>query len=629
MSSVHKKYWILILIIFIINTGIAYPQADDFYIPRDIKAAYTRGSRSYDGNPGTEYFQNQVDYIIDASFDPITRKLEGSELIVFHNNSKRTLRNILIRNYMDVYKKGAIRGRSIDPFDVGNEVILHRMRINGEEIYFENSDDIMNNSETDIVLNCLTNSGDSSIIEISWSLFIPQRTHERFGAVDESSFFIAYWFPQIAVFDDINGWDTFAFNNLSEMYTEFGNYQVNLTLPQDFVVWATGELQNSEEVLEAEYYDKFMRSKESDTVIHIISADDLKNNRPITQKGSNTWIFKANQVSDFAFGTSDHFLWDASRLILDEEKNVHIHTAYLQSSEHFYEVPQITPWVIKTLSEEIVGYPFPFPSMTVFNGLDGMEFPMIVNDTEMEDRAGTYFITAHEVAHSYLPFLAGTNQKRHGWMDEGLTTLLGVEAHTLVEEDFNFREIYLEWYPFFAGTQEDIPSIVNSVYLPDIVFQQHEYVRSSLAFWTLKDILGDELFKSAMQEFIKRWAFKHPTPYDLFFTFNDHCGENLNWFFQSWFLSFEYPDLAISNVKLINNEWFIELKNIGGMPFPSKLQLEYSDNDTQVINIDARVWKDKRTHLIKIPGNKDIKDFVLITEGYPDCGRENNHFSVE
>ncbi|MCF8381612.1 MAG: M1 family metallopeptidase [Bacteroidales bacterium] len=627
MASFHKKYWISFLLFSVISSTYIFSQTDNIFIPRDIKNAYIRGTRSYDGNPGPAYFQNQADYTIDASFDPYTRKLQGSEIITFHNNSTRNLKYIVIRNYLDVYKKGAIRGRAIDPVDAGNEVFLHNVVINGKTIDLGSPDEFVENQGTDIILNCKTNAGSSSQIEISWSLKIPEKTHERLGPIDETSYFIAYWFPQISVFDDINGWDNFSFNNLSEMYTEFGNYRVSLSVPENFIVWATGELQNPEEVLETEYLEKFQRSKESEEIIHIVTNEDLINNKVICKPGKNTWVFQADTISDFAFGTSDHYLWDASQIVLNEDKKVHVQSAFLNSSLHFHEVSKITPWVIKTLSEEVVGYPFPFSTMTVFNGLDGMEYPMIVNDAEMEDRAGTYFITAHEVAHSYFPFLVGTNQKRHGWMDEGLTTLLGVETHTKVEKDFNFRKIYLEWYPYFAGTQEDIPSIVNSVYLPDIVFQQHEYVRSSLAFWILKDILGEELFYSSIREFIKRWKFKHPTPYDLFFTFNDHCKEDLNWFFEAWFLSFGYPDLGIVSADIVDNEWIIEISNIGGMPFPSKLEILFSDLQTQTIPVDARGWRNSKTQFIKIPVNKDISEFVLITDGYPDCELENNYFS--
>ncbi len=629
MLIVRIKYSVIILIFSLLNSPFLFSQVDDLFIPRDIKDAYIRKTRSYDGNPGPEYFQNRVDYNIDASFDPITRNLQGSEVIIFHNNSKRNLRYIVIRNYLDVYKKGAIRGRTIDPIDAGNEVNILKIIINGEEIDLNDPNSIVDKSGTDIILACKTSSGSTSQIEISWSLKIPEKTHQRFGPVDESSYFIAYWFPQVAVFDDINGWDTFSFNNLNEMYTEFGNYTISLTVPENFIIWATGELQNPEEVLKPKYLKRFQQSKVSDEVIQIISYDDIINNKAITQKGNNTWIFKADQISDFAFGTSDHFLWDASQLTLNEGNKVHIHTAFLNSSENFHEVSEITPWVIKILSEEIVGYPFPFSTMTVFNGMDGMEFPMIVNDEEMENRAGTYFLTTHEVAHSYFPFLVGTNQKRHGWIDEGLITMLGVETHTLKEKEYNFRELYLEWYPLFAGTQEDLPSIVNSVYLPDIIFQQHEYARPSLAFWTLRDILGEDLFKSSLLEFIERWKFKHPTPYDLFFTFNDHCGENLNWFFQAWFLSFGYPDLGIHNAELINDEWIVEIQNIGGMPFPSKLEILFTDLQKQVIDIDGRSWKDSKSHIVKIPANKDISGFVLITDNYPDCEEENNYFSIE
>ena len=627
MISNKRILKVILLVALLYSPFFLFSQDGGLYIPRDIKKAYTNRTRSYDGNPGPNYFQNRVDYKINAIVNPETRELHGKELVSFHNNSSRNLKYIVIRNYHDIFKKGAVRGRPIDSIDAGKEVSIKSILINGKALDLSDPNKIVDRTQTDLILRCITNSGMTSKIEIEWSLTLPEKTHQRFGPIDETSHFVAYWFPQIAVFDDINGWDTFDYNNLNEMYTEFGDYDVSISVPEKFIVWATGVLQNPKEVLSPKIFQRYNLSKNSEKVIKIITTEDLESQIKITQKANNDWIFKADNVSDFAFGLSDHFLWESSSMTLSNGKNVHIHAAFPDTSHNYHEVPEITPWVIKTLSDDILSYAFPFPSMTVFNGLDGMEFPMIVNDDEMSDRAGTYFITAHEVAHSYFPFLVGTNQKRHGWLDEGLTTMLGVETHTLKEKDYNFREIYVDYYPRIAGTQEDVPSIVNSVYLSDLLYQQHEYVRSSLGFWVLKDILGEDLFKSCLKEFIDRWKYKHPSPYDLFFTFNDFSGENLNWFFEPWFLSFAYPDLSIENAELTDNVWNIKIKNIGGMPFPAKLEILYSNNEKKIIEIDARNWKESDTYSISIPENLQVKNFLLNTETYPDSDTSNNYFT--
>jgi hypothetical protein len=598
-------------------------QTEDLFIPRDILEAYQNGSRSYNGNPGPNYFQNQVDYHIDAEFDPLTRELTGSSTITFHNNSPEDLRFILLRNYYEIFRKGAARGKKIDPIDAGTGTDLISLTINNRKLDLEDPDIYLYSSATNDVFPCITPSGRSSEIEIKWKTTLPDVTHDRFGRVGPASFFIAYWFPQVAMYDDINGWDFFDWDNVSEMYNEYGNFNVSIKVPEGYVIWATGELQNPEKVLDEQFLKRFQESKRSSIPIEIIDRKALKKEVRITRKGSNTWEFHAENVNDFAFAVSKEHLWTASSKPI-ANNNVHIHTAFLPASGNFHEVPEITPWTLEMLSDSLPGVPYPYPTFTVFNGKAGMEFPMICNNREFDSREGTWFLTVHEVAHSYLPFMVGVNQKRHGWIDEGLITLIGVELHMKKVDDFDFREIYLKYYPSVAGTQGDVPTMVNSVFLPEILFQQHEYMRPSLAFWTLRDVLGHEVFKSCLRAFIKRWKGKHPTPYDLFFTINETAGENLNWFYQPWFVEFAWPDLGIKQVSEESNYTEIIIENVGGMPFPCQLEIFFSTGETELHKIDARVWKDKAEHVVKIYSNKTPVSCVLKTENYPDSNEDNN-----
>ncbi|HYW95823.1 MAG TPA: M1 family metallopeptidase [Bacteroidales bacterium] len=603
----------------------ATAQDPELYMPRDIKAAYLNGSRALDGNPGGNYFQNRVDYDISARIDPVTRRLTGYEKITFHNNSPYDLKTIGLRFYQDIFVKGGNRGRPVNPADLTDGVDLTSLTINGKKIDPGSSSATVFETQTNKFYRIQAKAGSQNIIEATWTLTFPGKKEERMGSIDESSFFIAYWYPQIAVFDDINGWDTFDYNNVAEMYNEFGNFDVSLTLPEDFVVWATGELQNPEKVLSENCLKRYISARSSSDVVHIIDKKDIRK-KQATQKKKNEWRFKALNVSDFAFGISDHYVWDASSLALKNGKDIFIQSAWLPSSTYYEPVAQMTRFVVSQLSDSITGIDFPYPSITVFNGNDGMEFPMIVNDEEENSSGGTWFLTAHEVTHTYLPFYVGINQRRYGWMDEGMTTMLGEMIHSQKTDLYNMRNMYLYTYPRIAGTQEDVPTIVNSTYLPDIIFQQHEYMRPSMALWTLKDILGEAMFRKCLQGFITRWAGKHPTPYDLFFTFNDISGEDLNWFWQPWFLGFNYPDLAIEKVEKTDSGFSVYLGNEGGMPFPASLEIRFDDGTTRMISLDARVWAKGKTHIITIAGNKNISGLVLHTEGYPDSVNENNYY---
>ena len=421
---------------------------EDLFIPRDIQAAYEKGSRSFDGTPGDNYFQNRVDYEIELKVFPDSGYIYGKENIIFHNQSGRDLRYIVLKTYMDVFRKGAIRGREIEPEDVGIGLDIRRLIVNSKNIDPQDPKSYYSRTTTNIVLPCMTPENDQSVIEIEWQSKIPKKTHERFGMIDSTSLFMAYFYPQVAVFDDINGWDIFDYNNLNEMYNEFGNFDVKITVPENFVVWATGNLLNPEKVLSDEIYKRYLKSKKSAEPVEIITEKDIKESVALTKKNWNTWHFKAEDVSDFAFGSSDHHLWSSSSLLTKEDFNIHLHTAWLPTSKNYGVLPGYFNWMIETMADSIIGYPFPYSSMTVFNGLDGMEFPMIVNDTEMDSHGGTYFLSTHEVVHSYFPFLVGINQRRHGWLDEGLVTMLGVEVHTQKINEYNFRDTYLEWYPW-------------------------------------------------------------------------------------------------------------------------------------------------------------------------------------
>jgi len=601
-------------------------QTNDLFIPLDIKRAYENNTRSYDGQPGSEYAQNYIKYDLTADIDPINYTLKGKGKITFYNNFDFDQKFIALKLYHNFLNKGAVRGRSIDERDIGKGIVLNSLKLNDKVTDPENEDNIVFSTQSNVVYKMMTKAKDSSVIEVEWTLDLPEHTHSRFGPVDETSYFIAYWYPQVSVYDDINGWDLLDYTNLSEVYNEYSDFNVDIKLPENFIVWATGELQNPEQVFQKKYMERLEEAKISDQVISIIEEKDIKRKK-ITQKGSLSYQYSAKKVSDFAFGYSDHYLWDATSIWLKNNKKVFIESVYLPSSENFKQVADIAAWVVKGLSDSIMDYPYPYPKMTVFNGDDGMEYPMIVNDRE-EDADGTYFITAHEIAHTYFPFLTGTNQRRHGWVDEGLVTMLGVELHNQKIDTYNFRKLYIDWYSQIAGTQQDVPSMVNSAYISDEIFQQHEYMRSSLGFWILRDIIGENTFKKCLKVFTDRWKYKHPTPYDLFFTINDVTGENYNWFYQPWFIDFSYPDIGIEDFTIEQNIYHIRITNYGGMPYPVKIVLQYSDHTFKEINIDARIWKDNHTYIVRVPREKTVSEITLNTDGYPDVNYDNNTYEI-
>ena len=605
-------------------TVIIFCQDQRYYIPPEIKNAYEKGTRSQDGKPGEKYFQNRANYKIDVEFFPENQKVKGHARIEYFNNSPVNLNHIVLRLYQDIFVRGGVRGRKVDPADLQEGMQINTIEINGQRLSPES---YIFKSHTNIVYPMNLDPGKKTGIFIEWEFIMPSKTGNRFGCYKSGSCFIAYWYPQVAVFDDINGWDISDYNGVAEFYTSYGDYTVNIQVPQSYIVWATGELQNPEKVLNDEFLKRYNYAKSTDELVHVIEKKDLKRKTDITNKKTNIWRYIAKDVNDFAFALSNNYVWDATTITIKENnsyKKVLVEAAYDPSSNNFHNVAELAAWSIQDYSSDFPGVPYPYPKLTVFQGKDGMEFPMILNNGD-SDYKGTVFVTTHEICHTYFPFLVGINQKRYGWMDEGLVTLMGQEQHLKKEQTYNFRTYYLKLYSEIAGSQEDVPPIVNSGYLPDDIFQIHEYMRPSLAFWTLRDILGQDVFKKCVSGFIDIWKGKSPTPWDMFFTFENISGIKLDWFFKPWFCEFAYPDLKITDIITKDNGNEIILKNAGGMPFPSSLKIKYHNETEILVPLPANIWMHSAEYTYKCNNSGIVKSAEIITEGYPDIDIENNY----
>ena len=620
-------FFLLSLILSVLNG-----QKTEIFVPLEIIEAYEKGTRSTDGRPGEEYFQNRADYVIHAEYNPGKRVLKGKEVITYYNHSETNLRYVVLRLYQNVFLKGGIRGRNVEPEDVHNGMKINRVVIGGKQL---DPGSPIYKTQTNIVFPMSLPPGEQITIEAEWEFTMPFKTSNRFGCYPSEACFIAYWYPQVAVFDDIHGWELSDYMGTAEFYNNYGDFNVNITVPENYIIWATGELTNPDKVLRPGILERYNLAKTSGEVIHIIEEKDLKGKKRLTPKGSNTWKFTAENVNDFAFGTSNNFRWDGTSTVIKGEdgeiKQVFIETAYDIESINFRTNAEIAAWSVKDFSEDLPGIAFPYPKITVFNGGGGMEFPMIVNNGET-DPVNTLFLTTHEIGHAYFPFMVGTNQIRHGWLDEGLVTMMAQEQHLKRDTSFNFRNIYLRQYPVIAGNQADVPPLVNSHFITDDIFQIHEYMRPSLAFWTLRDVLGHDLFRKCLQDFIRIWKWKHPTPWDFFNVFEKTSEMELGWFFDPWFGRFAYPDLKVSDIIDKDSATHIELTNAGGMPFPCALKIVFSDKSEEIHDLPATIWKNSPKFCFIYTGVKRVYSAELITDGYPDVNIENNfllHPSLE
>jgi hypothetical protein len=462
---------------------------------------------------------------------------------------------------------------------------------------------------------------------------VPRKTHIREGVYGESSFFIAYWYPQIAVYDDVDGWDTYNYTGTQEFYNDFSNFDVEITMPDEYLVWATGTLQNPEQLLEKEYASRYASAKTSDEILKIVTQADRKKGNITPGKNRQTWKFKADNVPDFAFATSNTYIWDATSVVVDEKngRRTLIQALYNPAAKDFYEVARYGRESVKYFSTELPGVPFPYPHISVFNGSGGMEFPMMVNDGSF-NLSGAAEVTAHEIAHTYFPFYMGINERKYAWMDEGWAQMLPNEMKLALRpgdsKSFSPQTYNAQILSNFAGHELDMPLMVPSVLLRGTSYGYASYYKPAVAYALLKDMLGNDVFTKTLQEYMNRWHGKHPIPYDFFYTFNDVLQQELNWFWKPWFFEMGYPDLAIKDVRLEDKKVKISIERIGNLPLPVHLTVTFTDNTKETIKEPMKSWSTGAKEIIlEREFVKAVKKVELGSNLVPDVKPENNIWS--
>ncbi|RKY93847.1 MAG: M1 family peptidase [Ignavibacteriae bacterium] len=606
---------------------------DDLYLPLNIKKAYENGTRNYDGTPGLNYWQNSSDYKIKVEIDPEKKMLYGSETITYYNNSPDTLKTLVIRLYQDIFKIGNARDFSTKKEVINDGVNLSKIIVNGEEVDTTSSIKKIRRG-TNLILKLEDPVPPQANIKLAfeWYFIIPNKTTFRMGAYDSTSFFIGYWYPQMAVYDDIDGWDYNNYGGYQEFYNDFSNFDVEIKVPNTFAVWSTGILQNPDELLTQQTLDRFNSAHNSDEVVRIVTEEDLNDGNIFNNSSShNVWKYKTDKVPDFAFALSDHYLWDAVTTVVDSsaDRTVFIQAAYKVESDDFYNVADISKKAIEFFSFEIPAVPFPYPSLTVFNGSGGMEYPMMVNDGSAKSKAGTVGVTSHEIAHTYFPFYMGTNERKYAFMDEGWAVMLPYDFQERMAE-YDPRKRQISAYQRYAGTERDVPLIVPSVSLIGATYRMYAYARPGAAYEFLRNTLGDKLFLKALHNYMSNWHGKHPIPYDFFNSMNSGAGENLDWYWKPWFFDFGYPDLSITKVVIGGTNLSVTVKKEGNIPIPIKLTFIYSDNTETEIYKDASVWSDGKDEIIITEKTtKTIEKIKLGDSHIPDVNHKRNTYIIE
>jgi hypothetical protein len=601
--------------------------SQQLFIPKNILATYQKGTRSTDGMPGKNYWQNTASYQLNVNFAPATRLISGVVDINYINNSPDTLKQIWFKLYPNLYKKGSPRQPKVSPEDLTDGMSIDSMWVN---------DRLINNKAyaidaTNMILNKQSLAHGQSIrFKIKYQYILNKGSHIRTGEIEPNADFIAYFFPRVAVYDDIDGWNRFPYNGTQEFYNDFCNFDALITVPKNFVVWATGNLENANEVLNSTYIQRIQKAETSDGITTIIDTADLKQSIT-TDHSFNTWHFVANDVTDFVFAASDHYIWKSSSLIVDPitKRRTRVDAVFNPKHKDYFEVISDARKTVEAMSYQFPKWPFPYPHETVFDGLDQMEYPMMVNDNPVEARDESIELTDHEIFHTMFPFYMGINETKYAWMDEGWATigewLISPMIDTTIVDEYGVAP-----YEMSAATELDLPISTLSTQLSGTPYFLNSYPKPAFGYLYVRDVLGDSLFTKALHYYIQQWHGKHPMPYDFFNCMNAGSGKNLNWFWKKWFFDNGEPDLAITSVSNKLKSYNIVITSKGTKPVPIDLTITYADKSVSKIHRSIQVWeKGNSTVNITIPTTQKIIKVELGSTYSVDSNKKDNVFELK
>jgi hypothetical protein len=536
--------------------------------------------RSASGAPGYKYWQQDADYEIEVEVDDENQKIIGSETITYSNNSPDTLTYLWVQLDQNSFEPDSVRQNSDTvaggkqekmSFKSLKKLLARKTFDGGAKILSVTYPDgtVLKHTVVQTMmrldLRSALASGESVTFKIDWEHnIIEAKTlggrggYEYFEEDKNYIYEIAQWFPRMAAYTDVNGWQNKQFIGRGEFTLEFGDYLVKIKAPADHVVTATGRLQNEEEVLTQEQINRLEDAQSAKTPLFVITPEEAKKNELSKLKTKKTWIFKANNVRDFAFASSRKFIWDAQGYGTGSNPIMAM-SFYPNEAEPLWS-KYSTHSIIHTLevySRYTFDYPYPV-AISVNGPVGGMEYPMICFNGPRPEKDGTYSartkhgligVVIHEVGHNYFPMIVNSDERQWTWMDEGLNTFLENLAEMEWQDDVDFTWIDEEKQGIidYMASDNRVPIMVNSESI--LQFGYNAYGLPAFALNVLREtILGRELFDFAFKEYARRWKFKRPQPSDFFRTMEDASGVDLDWFWRGWFYSTDHVDISIEEV---------------------------------------------------------------------------------
>lgn len=607
--------------------------AQELYMPRNIKAAYTKGTRSLSGKPGPNYWQNHGRYNMEIKVNAETKVVTGEEEIVYSNNSSDTLKTLVIRFVNNLHKPTSPRGGAVSEDFLTTGLNISSFAVDGED-YKVDSKNWGTVGNVRLKKPLLPKA--KITVKIDWEYPLSKESG-REGQIDPNSFFVAYSYPRISVFDDYNGWDRIPHTDRAEFYNDFNDYVFAIKAPKNYVVYATGDFLNPDEVLQPAIAERLKKSYNTDEIIHIATSQELMDGKVTAQKDWNTWRFKVDHITDVTFALSNHYVWDGGSVIVDPKtgRRASAQAAYNPNTgKDFINSVKYNINALAWFSNNWPGIPYPYAKTIAFQGFADMEYPMMVNDSNFGDATFAQLVQDHEVAHTYFPFYMGINETRYAYMDEGWATtfeyLIGIAEHGKQAADDFYKKFRVNNYINDKSAEEDQPIITMSDQVSGAGYGNNAYGKSSLSYLALKDMLGDDLFKKALHNYMNNWNGKHPIPWDYFNSMNAGAGQNLNWFFQNWFFTNNYLDLAIGKLTTSKGKSTLNVKNIGGFAIPFNVVVTFADGSTATMHKTPQVWKaNQKETVVAINSTKKIKSIMLDNGIFVDATPNDNMLEIK
>ncbi len=600
--------------------------------------------RSGDGAPGPAYWQNRADYRIDATLDAAARTLSGEEVITYTNNSPGALGALWLQLDQNLYRRdsrgGAMGGFPRTAFTDGYDIQDVEVEVGGKPVPAAH---LIDDTRMRVDLPAPVKARGGKVkLHIRYRYAIPGVFGGRTAwqsSPDGDIFDIAQWYPRMAVYDDLRGWDTLPYL-ASEFYLEYGRFDYSVTVPADMIVAGSGELVNPKEVLTPLERDRLAEARASDRTVMIRTAAEVAATAPAAG-AVRTWRFHMDEARDVAFAASRAFVWDAARVDLPGGRTSLAQSVYPAAARQAWR--RSTEYLKDAIERYSRRWGLVYPYRAAINvggPVGGMEYPGILFDPDQPKDSQLFYLTAHEIGHTWFPMVVGTNERRWTWMDEGLNTFIDVYQSQDFEGGDHGPKHDSEYAPGDGPPADQIAALIADPAAPPIMTRSDliprkyghpvSYFKTAFGLVLLReDILGPDRFDPAFRGFIRDWAYKHPTPSDFFRAMDSAAGEDLSWFWRGWFFENWSFDIAVTGVRYVDGDPAkgaeVTLENRGRLVLPADLRVTYADGSRRDIRVPVETFMLGAIRTLTIPAGGPIADVVADPDHrLPDAARANN-----